>query len=77
MGLSLEDFYDLTLYEANLLADQYKEDQEAKLNQLAYAVFYGVGSALSKKGFKPIKSSKTKPKTTTESLDDLIKEYGG
>ena len=80
MGLSIDEFHDLTFYEAKLLTQVYQEEKENELNNLAFAVFYGVGSALSKKGFKPLKNKKVRKSSAKEkeqTLNSLFNKMGG
>lgn len=70
----------MTIYESNLLANDYQTQRLGQLNDMAFAVAYGVSSAFGKGKFKPLKENKQQtidPQKKKEVLQDIISNLGG
>ncbi|AFC61945.1 hypothetical protein G166_gp13 [Clostridium phage phi8074-B1] len=70
----------MTMYEAKLLMSQYEKDKLRLVNDMSFAVAYGISGALNKKGYKPIKAKETQtidPHKKKETLKELFNEMGG
>lgn len=71
----------MTMYEAKLLVKQYEHDKLRFINDMSFAVAYGIGGALSKNGYKPIKPKeqvkKIDPQDKKQELKDLFSKLGG
>lgn len=70
----------MTMYEAKLLMTQYEKDKLRFVNDMSFAVAYGIGGALSKKGYKPLEpkgNNKIDPHEKKETLKELFSTMGG